>query len=81
MQASTLRLRVVRNGEPVAQLSFSAVAVGHLPDLVPEDLRERLGRQGIDLALLAAKAVAGGYPPGDIFTLAEDDKTVRVWLE
>lgn len=81
MQASTLRLRVVRNGEPVAQLSFSAAAVAHLPDLVPDDLRDRLGRQGIDLALLAEKAVAGGYPRGDIFALADDGKTVRVWLE
>ncbi len=81
MQKSTLRLRVVRNGEPVAQLTFPATAVAHLPDLVPDDLRERLGRQGIDLARLAEKAVAGGYPLGDIFTLAGDDKTVRVWIE
>jgi predicted unusual protein kinase regulating ubiquinone biosynthesis (AarF/ABC1/UbiB family) len=81
MAATTLRLRVVRNGEPVVQLSFKASAVGHLQELVPEDLGERIRHRGLDLARLAEQAVAGGYPVGDIFTLTEDDRTVRVWLE
>jgi predicted unusual protein kinase regulating ubiquinone biosynthesis (AarF/ABC1/UbiB family) len=81
MVATTLRLRVVRNGEPVVQLSFKASAVGHLQELVPEDLGERIRRRGLDLVRLAEQAVADGYPAGDIFTLTEDDRTVRVWLE
>ncbi len=81
MQASSLRLRVVRNGEPVVQLSFSAAAVEHLPDLVPEEFRGRIEGRGINLRALADRVVAEGYPPGEMFSLTEGDRMVRVWLE
>jgi predicted unusual protein kinase regulating ubiquinone biosynthesis (AarF/ABC1/UbiB family) len=81
MPATTLRLRVVRNGEPVVQLSFAAAAVGHLQDLIPQELMGRLEHQGINLQQLADDAVASGHQPRELFTLEEDDKIVRVWLE
>ena len=81
MPATTLRLRVVRNGEPVVQLSFTAAAVGHLQDLIPQELVGRLEHRGINLQQLADDAVASGHQPCELFTLEEDDKTVRVWLE
>jgi predicted unusual protein kinase regulating ubiquinone biosynthesis (AarF/ABC1/UbiB family) len=81
MGATTLRIRVDRNGENVVQLSFNAVAVGHLEELVPDDLGERLRCRGIDLGQIAEQAVAAGYPAGDLFTLSEGEKQVRVWLE
>ena len=81
MPATTLRLRVVRNGELVVQLSFAAAAVGHLRDLIPQELVGRLEHRGINLQQLADDAVASGHQPCDLFTLEEDDKIVRVWLE
>jgi hypothetical protein len=81
MAATSLRLRVLRHGEQVVQLSFAATAVGHLRDLVPVEILERVERQGIDLRQVSERAVADGYQPGEIFVLDEDDKTVRVWLE
>ncbi|MES1256302.1 MAG: AarF/ABC1/UbiB kinase family protein, partial [Acidobacteriota bacterium] len=81
MGATTLRIRVDRNGENVVQLSFGAAAVGHLEELVPDDLGARLRGRGIDLAQLAQRTVAAGYPAGDLFTLSDGEKQVRVWLE
>jgi predicted unusual protein kinase regulating ubiquinone biosynthesis (AarF/ABC1/UbiB family) len=81
MPATTLRLRVVRNGEPVVQLSFAAAAVGHLQDLIPQELAGRLERRGINLQQLGDDAVASGHEPRELFTLEEDGKIVRVWLE
>jgi len=81
MQASTLRLRVTRGGAPVVQLTYGAGVVAHLPDLVPEELRERVRSHGVDVATLARTAVDNGCPPGDLFTVTDGDKTVRVWLE
>ena len=81
MAATTLRLRVVRGGEPTVQLSFAAAAAGNLPDLIPMELAGQLRDRGIDLRQLADGVVAGGYQPRDLFTLEEDGKTVRVWLE
>jgi len=79
MRASKLRLEVVRDGEVMVQLSFPATSAAHLPDLVPEELAERVGR--LDLASLATRTVEAGFPPGDLLTLNSDGKTVRVWLE
>jgi hypothetical protein len=81
MTATTLRLRVVRGSEPTVQLSFAAAAAGNLPDLIPVELAGHLHDRGIDLRQLADRVVAGGYQPCDLFTLEEDGKTVRVWLE
>jgi len=79
--ALRLRIRVVRGGTPVAQLAFGTGAVGHLADLVPEDMIDRIRARGLSLDAIAAETVARGCPPGELFTLAEDDLTVRVWIE
>jgi predicted unusual protein kinase regulating ubiquinone biosynthesis (AarF/ABC1/UbiB family) len=81
MAATTLRLRVLRDGEQTVQLSFAATAAGHLEDLIPQELVGSLRDRGIDLRQLADGIVASGYEPRDLFTLEEDGKTVRVWLE
>jgi predicted unusual protein kinase regulating ubiquinone biosynthesis (AarF/ABC1/UbiB family) len=81
MTASTLRLRVVRNGVTTVQLSFAATAAANLPDLVPQELAGPLRDRGIDLRRLAADAEASGFQPADLFVLDESDRTVRVWLE
>jgi len=81
MAATSLRVRVVRNGEQVVQLSFAATAVGHLQELVPTEILERARSGGIDVLQVSERAVAGGYQPGELFVLDEVDRTVRVWLE
>lgn len=81
MGATLLRLCVTRNGETTVQLSFPAGATVNLPYLVPQELAPQLQARGIDLEQLAQKAVAGGLRPGELFTLDEPSRTVRVWLE
>jgi predicted unusual protein kinase regulating ubiquinone biosynthesis (AarF/ABC1/UbiB family) len=81
MAATSLRLRVVRHGEQVVQLSFAAAAAAHLQDLVPAEFQERVARRGIDLGDLSERVVAGGYQPGELFVLDDDDTAVRAWLE
>ena len=79
--STALRIRVTRRGEQVVLLTFKPTLAAQLPDLIPEDLKPRLKAQHVDIAQLAARAKANGYPPGDLFTLDDGEKTVRVWLE
>jgi hypothetical protein len=80
-QSSWLRIEV-RKGELVTvDLSFPASCAGRLSDLVPLDLAQRIRDKGEDLAAYSARAAGSGYAPGELFTLHETEKSVRVWLE
>lgn len=78
---SRLRLKVVRGGDTIAQLTFPVNAVAHLEDLVPEEMHPRIRARGVDLASVASRTVAAGYPAGDLFALADGGVSVRVWIE
>lgn len=76
-----LRIRVVEAGDVRAQLSFPAHAVAVLPDLMPDDVRERIENRKIDLVSLTRTAVEEGCQPGEIFRLEDGNRSVRVWIE
>jgi len=79
--ARNLRLRVVDAGTVRADLTFPATAAAHLADLTPPEVAEKLVARGIEVAAVAASAAERGFPPGDLFTLNDGTKQVRVWLE
>lgn len=78
---SKLRLKVVKGGDTVAQLTFPVAAVAHLADLVPEDMHPRIRARGVDLASIVRRTVAAGCPAGDLVALTDDGLSVRVWIE
>ena len=61
--------------------TFGAAATDNRPDLVPQDLRRRQPDFSIDLRVLAVNARARHNAPGDLFSLVDGAKSVRVWLE
>lgn len=71
----------MRDGHTIVQLCFPAYAVANLADLVPDEARPMLSRQGIDLEQLAATAAARGCPPGELLAVPGGDLVVRAWLE
>jgi predicted unusual protein kinase regulating ubiquinone biosynthesis (AarF/ABC1/UbiB family) len=76
-----LCIEVRRNGELTASVSLPGTAIDSLNHLIPEDVQETIAARKIDVtSLLKAALVARRYPH-DLFTLVEDDKVVRVWLE
>jgi len=79
--AETLRLLVEENGATKVSLTFGADAVDRLPDLVPHELRDRLAERAVNLTAVADAARRGDYAPGELFSLVDGPKTVRVWLE
>ena len=77
----SLRIRVEDQGELKVQLTFPTAAVSQLADLVPEELKDRLTSQGINVPAIASEATARDYPAGDLFSLQDGPKQVRVWIE
>ena len=80
MKSDTLHIHVTERGRTKVALSFGAGATDHLPDLVPVELRDRLRLRSIDLSQIAADARLRDYEPGELFSLEEGPKAVRVWL-
>jgi hypothetical protein len=81
MKATSLHLRVTEAAETHIDMTFCASLTEHLPRLLPSALRQKLVRRSIDPVRLAAGAVAGDFPPGELFCMADGPRTVRAWLE
>ncbi|MFQ5489969.1 MAG: ABC1 kinase family protein [Phycisphaerae bacterium] len=81
--AKTLRIRVTQNGSTKVALTFPALAVEDIGDLIDDQLARRIRDRGIDLQAIVRRARASAYRPQELFTLDEhaDDKCIRTWLE
>jgi hypothetical protein len=80
-RARFLRVRLEENGRTRVELTFRAEVTRHLVELLPDDLPPKLAARGLDAEAIAARALAEGLPPSQLFGLDEDGKCVRVWLE
>jgi hypothetical protein len=76
-----LRVSVREAGAVRVDLTFNAVLAESLDELMPDELEEKLQARRVDVRRIAADAVARQFAPGELFTLTEGSKQVRVWLE
>jgi predicted unusual protein kinase regulating ubiquinone biosynthesis (AarF/ABC1/UbiB family) len=76
-----LRVAVWEAGQVRVDLTFKAVLAESLPDLIPDELGEKLRARGLDVQRIADHAAGRLFAPGELFQLAEESKLVRVWLE
>lgn len=81
MKSSALRILVTEASEIRVDLSFGAAAAANLAWLVPPPIRRRLEEKLVDLGAIVERARASEFAPGELFSLIEGSKTVRVWLE
>ncbi|MCB0331012.1 MAG: AarF/ABC1/UbiB kinase family protein [Bdellovibrionales bacterium] len=79
--ASHLKISVTENNQPKVQLTFGLKSVMNLEALMDEPLLRKLQMKGIEPAQLAKAAADEGYPKKELFSLEEEKKLVRVWLE
>jgi hypothetical protein len=79
--ATCLKISVLCEGRPVIQVSFPALAIFNLSDLVPDEVRPRVAAHALDLEQIASSFAARGCPPGELFTLPGPDHTVQAWME
>lgn len=80
MLSQELHIEVIENGVPKVRLKLGPRALPNLSSLMPGFVRAKLAARNINLEELAARAQATDYAPGNLFTLADGVRTVRVWL-
>ena len=79
--ARYLKIRVRENGRTKVELTQNASNIENLDGLLGEDMKQRIVRQGIDLAQIVSDVRRQGYAPTQIFELIEGSKHIEVWLE
>ena len=80
-ESEALHIQVQDKGSTKARLTFGAKATDALEDLVPSELRERIDARGIDLSQIVQNAQNSNYAVGELFSLADGSKEIKVWLE
>ena len=76
-----MKIRVVRSGVTKAELTFPATSAENLDELLPEGVGPKLAARQIDVAAIAERAAAHGFPAGELFRLQEGSDDFAVWLE
>jgi predicted unusual protein kinase regulating ubiquinone biosynthesis (AarF/ABC1/UbiB family) len=79
-EATSLKIRVDRGGETVALLTFPANAAERLESLLDDDLAARIKAKGIDIAAIVSSPLVRNRKVGDLFSMADSDRSLRVWL-
>ncbi|PCJ18184.1 MAG: hypothetical protein COB02_11385 [Candidatus Cloacimonadota bacterium] len=79
--ASKLKISIFENSVQKVQLTFQRHLINQLKDLIPPDVLESISKKSIDLNAIIKNTHINGYPKGNLFTLKENKKEIKVWLE
>lgn len=79
--ARWLCIQVLVDGVQKVKVSLPARQVARLPELVPDHAHHHAAIAGIDLAALAARAVAGGLRPGELVDWSDASHRYHLWME
>ena len=81
LHSKYLRVKVTEGRETVVELELPAAAIENLPDLVPEDVAQKIITQGLDLRMIADELLRHHAPQGDVFEMQHGMRHYRVWLD
>ncbi|MCO6432499.1 MAG: hypothetical protein J5J00_16720 [Deltaproteobacteria bacterium] len=81
IKSTALCVRVDENGATKVQLTLKPELTELLKDLIPPEVLQTIYARNIDLDGIVAASRLRGHAPGELFSLQQDCKCYRVWLE
>ncbi len=84
--AKHMRIEVLRDGVKKVSLTFPALAIEDVRNLMGEEVMERIEQEGTDIDEIVKEARAGGYKAIELFCVKDvtqegEQRVVRVWLQ
>lgn len=79
--AKYMYIQVIRDGQVKVRITSPLNMVDNLRLTMDDELLAKVAARGINLDELARRVRKSGYHPQEVFSLEENDKTVRIWLE
>ena len=78
--SSHLNILITENGIEKAKLSFPAISVDSLVDLMPEKAHLEATKAGVDIEKISIIAKASDYKPQVLCDLKSGQKNYKIWL-
>jgi predicted unusual protein kinase regulating ubiquinone biosynthesis (AarF/ABC1/UbiB family) len=78
--ARYLKIHVVTNGNKIS-LTMPARCANDLEDVMDESVKESINRKKIDLQAIQEKVKKSGFIPQILFSLIDEERDMKVWLE
>jgi len=79
--ARYLKVHVVKSNGNKVGLTMPARCADDLEGVIDESVKESINRQKIDLQAIQEKAQKSGFIPQTLFSLSDDERDMKVWLE
>ena len=79
--ARYLKVHVVKTNGNKVGLTMPARCADDLEGVMDESVKESINRQKIDLQAIQEKAQKSGFIPQTLFSLSDDERDMKVWLE
>ena len=80
-KAKNLKIRVVRDGEEKAFLTFPIFTLSVLHTVIPDHVLEKIKKRGIDIKNCVKKVEESGSTPQTIFEHSEENSSYKVWID
>ena len=79
--ANYLKVHVVKSNGNKVSLTMPARCADDLEGVMDESVKESIDKQNIDLKAIQEKAQKSGFIPQILFTLKDEERDMKVWLE
>lgn len=79
--ARYLKVHVVKSNGNKVSLTMPARCADDLEGVIDESVRESINKQNIDLKAIQEKAQKTGFIPQILFSLSDEERDMKVWLE
>lgn len=79
--ADHVRVEVTEDGRQKVKVSLPASAVDHLEELIEPETLAKIEAAGVDLEAKKREIRRRAYAPQEVFSLEEDRRVIRVWLD
>lgn len=80
-KAKNLKIRVIREGDEKAFLTFPIFTLTVLDTVIPGHVLEKINRRGIDIKACIKKVQDSGSVPQVVFEHSEENSSYKVWIE
>jgi hypothetical protein len=79
--ACYLKINVIKSNGNKVSITMPARCAENLEDVMDESVKEFINKQKINLHAIQEKARKSGFIPQTLFSLSDEERDMKVWLE
>jgi hypothetical protein len=81
MLSTEIKIEVLEDGKQVVYMTLPISAIDNLYNLMPEKVSNKIDESKIDLKDITYRVKKSQFSPQDLFSLAIEKRSYKVWIE